>query len=426
MGVGSLDDAALFGLAIARAAAGSGLRVRGLAVTTHRDDPDAEVLRALARTTGRAVLRVDPGVMPPGDVGRASARAARGSDLVLAVVAAPLDGSSGVDPLAALAALRAPVALWYDASLRRSGDLAFVDAARRVVLEGLGVPLLALPSGPSAAQPGARWSSIHGESAPLVEASEPLGRTALRRLLRHARRAGALPPIEPTATLPRARIGVLLDDCFDLYDEEGLVALEEAGADLVPISPLEGAALPELDGLLAGDARIERDSAELSARRAFRDGLRDRIADGLPTVALAGGFAYLTRGFRSACGALHPMVGAIDANAHAVDRPLPAGPVEVETTVDTLVGAAGTRLRGRVERAWVVRGVPDDEREIYATLEGPADGGCGRQQLFAAHFRPYWPASPGAAQAFVDRCARRAAALVQDRRTQGRRELAGT
>ena len=69
--------------------------------------------------------------------------------------------------------------------------------------------------------------------------------------------AGALPLLNeaveaPEARPARARIGVLQDEAFSFYYPENLEALEDAGAELVPISPIRDTTLPSIDGLYAG------------------------------------------------------------------------------------------------------------------------------------------------------------------------------
>jgi cobyrinic acid a,c-diamide synthase len=216
----------------------------------------------------------------------------------------------------------------------------------------------------------------------------------------------------------RARIGIVMDECFDFYDEEGLMQFELAGAHLVPLSAMGGSderfeLIEGLDGLIIGDGRIEKHSAILSVERRFRERLKAAIEGGLPTIACGGGLAYLSRGLRTISGALHPMLGVVDAEAVQLQARPAFGHVEVETLVDTLIGERGLRLRGFVQRSWLLRGVTPEERGIYATVSGPRDEGCGRYDLFATHFRPYWPSCPGAASSFIDRCLR--AGAIQER-----------
>ncbi len=370
-------SAARFAACIAEVAVAAGLDVCALVITTEREVPEPDEVRHLTEVTRRAVHRLDPQLMTAAAVRRVTGRVAAGADLTLVVCCAPPE-AAGCS--AALRALASPVCLCIDAS--RDGA---VDQAGRALSHDHAAPL-----------------TLIGD---LRAANPSLPTDALAQILEHARRAPSLPAADGLRSPRRARVGLLVDECFDLHDEESLAQFEAAGAELVVVSALEGSLPVDLDGLIVGDARVERYSAPLAARRGFRRDVRAAIEAGVPTLAAGGGYVYLTRGLRSLSGALHPLVGAIDAEAVVIDGALPRGLVEIETLVDTLIGPVGQRVRGHVERSWLVRGLPVEERGIYATLTGPPDEGCGQQHLFATHFRPYWPSCPDAVRAFVDRCA---------------------
>jgi cobyrinic acid a,c-diamide synthase len=425
--VRSTDEATALAVGVARAAVARGLEVCALAVTTDRDVPDPEGLRRLSQTTGRAVHRLDPQLMSAPSLQRVVARAAEGCDLTLVVSAAVVAADATLAAarfVDAQAALAAPVALCVDVAehertARAVGDS--LHAARRFTDAHDVAPHVALLWGTPIRE---RIDEEHHDVLTLVRETTARGATVgvpdvtLRELLRIARGAPALPPpVVHARRGMRARVGLVLDDCFDLYDEESLVQFEVAGAELVPISALDGGEIGAVDGLIVGDGRVERYSAALAARRTTRRALRELVSGGAPTLASGGGFAYLTRGLRTLAGALHPLVGAIDAEAVALEARLPRGHVEVETTVETVVGPAGARIRGYLQRGWLVRDLAEDARGVYATLSGPPDEGCGAQNLLATHFRPYWPSCPTAARAFVDRCARVAAARERDARS---------
>jgi len=378
--------AARFAACIAEVAVAAGLDVCALVITTEREVPEPDEVRRLTEVTRRAVHRLDPQLMTAAAVRRVTGRVAAGADLTLIVCCASLEletpdlETEAAACSAALRALASPICLCIDASRDRA-----IDHASRALSDDQSAPL-----------------TLIGD---LRAANPSLPTDALAQILEHARRAPSLPAFDGLRSPRRARVGLLVDECFDLHDEESLAQFEEAGAELVVVSALEGSLPDDLDGLIVGDARVERYSAPLAARRGFRRDLRAAIEAGVPTLAAGGGYAYLTRGLRSLSGALHPLVGAIDAEAVVIDGALPRGLVEIETLVDTLIGPVGQRVRGHVERSWLVRGLPVEERGIYTTLAGPPDEGCGKQHLFATHFRPYWPSSPDAARAFVDRCA---------------------
>ncbi len=89
------------------------------------------------------------------------------------------------------------------------------------------------------------------------------------------------------------RIGVLQDAAFQFYYPDNLEALENLGAELIPINALTASELPPLDGLYIGGGFPETSAAELSANRSFRKSVRQHASEGLPVYAECGGLIYL-------------------------------------------------------------------------------------------------------------------------------------
>ena len=112
------------------------------------------------------------------------------------------------------------------------------------------------------------------------------------------------------------RIAIAQDEVFCFYYEENLRLLREAGATLVPFSPLHDPELPAgMDGLLLGGGYPELRLRELTENISMRESVRQAIAGGMPSVAECGGFLYLHKGIVGADGQIYPMVGAIEAQA---------------------------------------------------------------------------------------------------------------
>lgn len=131
--------------------------------------------------------------------------------------------------------------------------------------------------------------------------------------------ACALPP----AGAPRptdVAIGVAMDDAFCFYYRDDLEALAEAGARLVPFSPLSDPHLPDVDGLFIGGGFPETHIAALAANVSLRADIRRAAAAGMPMRAECGGLMYLSRSivFDGESG---PMVGVVEADAVMQGRP---------------------------------------------------------------------------------------------------------
>jgi cobyrinic acid a,c-diamide synthase len=141
------------------------------------------------------------------------------------------------------------------------------------------------------------------------------------------------------------RIGVLRDRAFSFYYPENLAALEAAGAELVPVSPLDDADLPHLDALYAGGGFPEQYLESLSANAALRAALKAAISDGLPVWAECGGLMYLSEAVIRG-GRAYPMVGALPVRVSHTDRPQGHGYVEARVDHANPFLRMGTRLRG--------------------------------------------------------------------------------
>lgn len=140
----------------------------------------------------------------------------------------------------------------------------------------------------------------------------------------------------------RLRIGVARDRAFCFYYPENLSFLEQAGAELVEFSPLTDAQLPEnLAGLYLGGGYPELHAEQLMANPSLRQQIAELAAADLPIYAECGGFMYL-------CAAIddRPMCGAFPAQAKMLPRRRALGYRQVETVADSLLGPAGTQVRG--------------------------------------------------------------------------------
>jgi cobyrinic acid a,c-diamide synthase len=164
--------------------------------------------------------------------------------------------------------------------------------------------------------------------------------------------AGSAPALEasgplfgPAPDAPRTRIGVLRDEAFSFYYPENLEALEAAGGEVVPLSPQTDDGMPAIDALYAGGGFPECHAAGLSANRAFREALAERIAEGLPVWAECGGLMYLSRELTEE-GTSYPMVGALPIRVERTPRPQGHGYVSARVDRQNPFLDPGTELRG--------------------------------------------------------------------------------
>lgn len=127
------------------------------------------------------------------------------------------------------------------------------------------------------------------------------------------------PTVSPISDRP-IRIAVAQDRAFCFYYQDNLDVLTALGAEIIPFSPLTDAELPDhIDGLYIGGGYPELYAAQLSENQTLRAELKNRIANGLPTIAECGGFMYLGTEITTQAGTF-PMVGALPGRAELTSR----------------------------------------------------------------------------------------------------------
>ena len=138
------------------------------------------------------------------------------------------------------------------------------------------------------------------------------------------------------------RIVVSEDEAFNFTYEENRALLRQLGAELVPFSPLHDAALPaDADGLLLSGGYPELYRDALHANVSMRASVAEAVKQGLPTIAECGGYMYLLDAIEQV-----PMCGVLRGDAERKPRLVRFGYVEAETRRDSVLGPAGTVLRG--------------------------------------------------------------------------------
>jgi len=93
------------------------------------------------------------------------------------------------------------------------------------------------------------------------------------------------------------RIAIAMDSAFGFYYQDDLDAFKQAGATLIPFSPIQDMRLPKVDGIFLGGGFPERHMEALETNHQMRDSIKLAIEQGMPTYAECGGLMYLTRIF---------------------------------------------------------------------------------------------------------------------------------
>lgn len=202
-----------------------------------------------------------------------------------------------------------------------------------------------------------------------------------------------LPRLEPV------RIAVARDRAFCFYYEDSLEALAEMGAELVPFSPLEDAALPaHVQGLYLGGGYPELYARQLSGNVSMRRSVRAALEGGLPCIAECGGFMYLTEGIGEA-----DMAGVLPGRCFDAGRLTRFGYVTLRAKKDSLLCRAGETIRGHEFHHWDARCPGGD---FWAEKPSGRGWDCAvaTDRLYAGYPHFHFYANPAFAARFYETC----------------------
>ncbi|MBU0567995.1 hydrogenobyrinic acid a,c-diamide synthase (glutamine-hydrolyzing) [bacterium] len=116
------------------------------------------------------------------------------------------------------------------------------------------------------------------------------------------------------------RLGVARDAAFTFYYPQNLIALRDAGAELVPFDTLKDKQLPAVNGLYLGGGFPEVFMLKLEKNKDLRQDILRAINNGMPVYAECGGLIYLCRSI-SWGNQTKEMVGAIPADIRIQEKP---------------------------------------------------------------------------------------------------------
>jgi cobyrinic acid a,c-diamide synthase len=197
----------------------------------------------------------------------------------------------------------------------------------------------------------------------------------------------------------RARIGVARDEAFCFYYDDNLRLLREAGAELVPFSPLNDADLPpNIGGIYLGGGFPEEFAARLAGNAAMVQAVR-----GFKGMILAecGGLIYLCRSFVDLNGVAHDMIGRVPGRIGMTRRLQACGYREVTVQRDCPLASAGTVVRGHEFHwsQWIER-----PGRGWGALRAGADAfGYSDERTLASYFHFHLGSHPALAEWIVRR-----------------------
>jgi cobyrinic acid a,c-diamide synthase len=359
-------------------------RRRGLKVQAAKAGPDYIDPRFHEAATGQPSFNLDSWAMPPALLDALVSDAAAKADLLAIEGAMGLFDGIPASPrrtgaTADLAArFQLPVLLVVDAAGQSQSAAALIrgfaahdpdvriggvvlnrlgsDRHRRLIADAvapLGIPVLgAIPRDQTLALPerhlGLVQASEHGDLAARLA---QLADLAERHLDLDGVLDLAVPPRLADATSivlppPGQRIALAQDEAFSFVYPHVLTGWRQAGAEIVPFSPLADEAPPEQCdcGWLPG-GYPELHAGRLAAAATFRAKLA-HFAATRPVHGECGGYMVLGETLEDAEGTRHRMAGLLGHATSFAHRKLHLGYRQARLLTDGALGAAGARLRG--------------------------------------------------------------------------------
>ncbi len=392
------------GLVIAAPASGSGKTVVTLGLLSHLARSGRKVSSAKAgpdyidpafhrAATGRACLNLDPWAMRPGTLAGQAAKLGRDAELVICegvmglfdgafVKEGESDGSTAelstltgwpvvlvIDARAQAASAAAVLKGFHDfrpdvdvagVIFNRVGGERHADILKAASGQSIpGVPVLGcLPRADGLELPSRHLGLVQAREHPGLEAfldragaliAEHLDVEALLELARPLALKGggkAALPFDPPLQPIGQRIAVADDEAFAFSYPSVTGGWLEAGAEVVPFSPLAGETpAPDADAVYLPGGYPELFAGRLAAA-GFLEGLRGLAEKGAAVYGECGGYMVLGRGLVDAEGVRHEMAGLLALETSFAERRLHLGYRRAALAAAGPLGNQGQGFRG--------------------------------------------------------------------------------
>jgi cobyrinic acid a,c-diamide synthase len=205
------------------------------------------------------------------------------------------------------------------------------------------------------------------------------------------------------------RIAIAMDEAFCFYYPENLRLLRDAGAELVPFSPIRGRTLPEgIKGIVLGGGYPELHSRQLSGNKDLLTAIRSFGMAGKPIYAECGGFMYLMESIVDVDGRERPMAGLFPMKATMETRLHSLGYREVVTQEPCPLGSPGTRVRGHEFHYSKLGGAAGGVGKVYSMQDRKQatvrEEGYLFRNVLGSYVHLHWGSNPDVARHFVEYC----------------------
>ena len=204
----------------------------------------------------------------------------------------------------------------------------------------------------------------------------------------------------------KTRIAVAEDKAFCFVYSETLDALRDAGAQLVPFSPLEDEKLPEeIGGIYLPGGYPELYARALSENNKMRRAIREAVISGMPTVAECGGFLYLGQSLEDTNGAVYPMAGVLPGKGQRREKLVRFGYAGLTAKEDSLLFLKEETVPVHEFHYWDSTGNGEDFTACKPVSERSWQCGFAGGSLYAAFPHLYFWGNPVLAERFVQAAA---------------------
>jgi cobyrinic acid a,c-diamide synthase len=199
------------------------------------------------------------------------------------------------------------------------------------------------------------------------------------------------------------RIALAHDEAFCFTYPETVAALRNAGAEIVPFSPLSNKKLPDdIGGLYLPGGYPELYAERLSSNLSILSDIHDSVTNGLPTVAECGGYLYLCGSLEGADSVSYPMAGVLPGYGVNTDRLVRFGYAYMTAEEDSLLFRKGETVPVHEFHYW-----DSTENGTAFCLVKPLSGRSWREgfaspTLYAAFPHLYLAGNPIMASRFVE------------------------
>lgn len=212
--------------------------------------------------------------------------------------------------------------------------------------------------------------------------------------------------------LPQRRCNVALarDEAFYFYYQDNLELLQEAGAHLVPFSPLRDRSLPQdISGIYIGGGYPELFARDLEDNRSMRNEIKEFAEAGGAIYAECGGLMYLLGEIETISGERRAMAGVLPGRAKMCGNRRALGYVEVEVREPNLLAPQGAIFRGHEFHYSEIIGVPEKYEGVkltYLIKKGSAFRleGYSRKNVLGSYVHAHFGSNAELAGNFLKKC----------------------